>query len=142
MRELRTARLTRHVTSITLLDFNGSNKSLVQWFMELQPYRPNMTIHYRAGRVHENADPLSCTPLAETNHLAICNQILVAKVDNTLYDSIGSGYLQDKDFGQIYASVHLEVPPPHVKHFNVKDEILYYQDPSNNHWRTCIPDHE
>ena len=61
---------------------------------------------------------------------------------NTLYDSIRFGYLQDKNFGQIYASVHLEVPPRHVKHFNVKDGILYYQDPSNNHWRTCIPDHE
>jgi hypothetical protein len=132
--------ITDHTALQWLLDFNGSNKRLAWWSMELQPYRPHMTIRYRAGRVHENADPLSRAPLAETNHLAICNHIPVAKVDSSLYNSIKCGYLQDKDFGQIYASVQLKVPPPHIKRFNVKDGILYYQDPSNDHRRTCIPD--
>jgi hypothetical protein len=65
--------ITDHLALQWLLDFNGSNKRLVRWSMELQPYRPNMTVRNRAGRVHDNADPLSCAPLPTTNATEICN---------------------------------------------------------------------
>jgi hypothetical protein len=65
--------ITNHLALQWLLDFNGSNKRLIRWSMELRPYRPNMTICNRAERVHDNADPLSCAPLPTTNATEICN---------------------------------------------------------------------
>ncbi|KAI5454141.1 hypothetical protein NCC49_005131 [Naganishia albida] len=54
--------ITDHSALQWLFDFTGSNRRLVRWSMELQPYRDWMTIKYREGRVHTNADPLSRAP--------------------------------------------------------------------------------
>ena len=72
--------ITDHSALQWLFSFSGPNKRLIRWSMELQPYRENMTIKYRAGRVHTNADPLSRAPLP------ICNSILADTDDNTPTD--------------------------------------------------------
>lgn len=67
--------ITDHSALQWLLDFTGTNKRLVRWSTELQSYRPHMNIHYRAGRVHSNADPLSRAPLPECNWSSQCATI-------------------------------------------------------------------
>jgi hypothetical protein len=55
--------ITDHSALQWLFDFGGSNRLLVRWSLELQPYRDCVTIKYREGIVHLNADPLSRAPL-------------------------------------------------------------------------------
>jgi len=59
--------ITDHSALQWLFEFKGTNRRLLRWAMELQPHRETMTIRYRAGKVHSNADALSRAPLPETH---------------------------------------------------------------------------
>lgn len=99
-----------------------------------------MTIHHRAGRVHSNADPLSTAPSPMSNMVyPICNHITAVNTSSGLHQSLKAGYSKDKDFGQIYDQLMTETAPPHLNKFLLRDGIVYYTDPTNQHLRTCVP---
>jgi hypothetical protein len=50
---------TDHSALQWLLDFKGSNRRLVRWSLELQPYREPTTMEYREGKKHDNVDSFS-----------------------------------------------------------------------------------
>lgn len=91
-------RETDHSALQWLFDFKGSNRRLIRWSYELQPYREFMTIKYCEGKKHANVDPLPRAPLA------ICNIVTVVPIvrppGNTRlfilrdhHDAVTSGHL-------------------------------------------------
>jgi hypothetical protein len=93
-----------------------------------------MTIHHRAGRVHCDTDPLSTAPSPMSNMVyPICNHLL------QLHQSLKAGYSKDKDSGQIYNQLMTETAPLYLNKFLLRDKIVYYTDPTNQHLRTCVP---
>ncbi|MBW0470494.1 hypothetical protein O181_010209 [Austropuccinia psidii MF-1] len=47
----------------SLLNMNTSNRQMLRWQIAIQEYRGNMTIIYKEGKIHTNADGLSRWPL-------------------------------------------------------------------------------
>lgn len=98
--------ITGHSALQWLFSFNGTNRRLIRWSLELQPYRDSMNIKYRAGRIHTNADPLSRAPLATINTVAIdteipvatCNNISAATVEADFLRFVSDGYAEDVYF--------------------------------------------
>jgi hypothetical protein len=107
--------ITVHSALQWLFDFHGTNRRLIRWSLELQPYRDSMTIKYRAGRIHTNADPLSRAPLATTNVAAVntdstfatCNNISAATVEADFLRFVSDGYAEDPYFIPIL----YDIPP-------------------------------
>ena len=140
--------ITDHSALQWLFSFTGPNKRLIRWAMELQPYRENMTIKYRPGRVHTNADPLSRAPLPVCNvseagcseNAILCNTVSAVQVEAEFTDFISSGYITDPYFHKI-----LQEPDPedkHIRHnrFRLQDNgILLYVQPGEDQMRICIP---
>ncbi|MBW0502695.1 hypothetical protein O181_042410 [Austropuccinia psidii MF-1] len=50
----------------SLLNMRNLNRHMLRWKIALQEYRGNMTIVYKAGTIHKNADGLSRWALANT----------------------------------------------------------------------------
>jgi hypothetical protein len=98
--------ITDHSALQWLSDFSGTNKRLVRWSMDLQPYREHMTIKYRAGKVHTNVDPLSRAPLP------VCNNISTIDVDSDFSKMVAEGYQTDQAFKTIEASLKSDDPLP------------------------------
>jgi hypothetical protein len=48
--------ITDHSALQWILNFSGTNKCLLRWSMDLQPYREHIIIRYKAGREHQNVD--------------------------------------------------------------------------------------
>ncbi|MBW0507073.1 hypothetical protein O181_046788 [Austropuccinia psidii MF-1] len=47
----------------SLLNINTTNRHMLRWQIAIQDYRGNMTIIYKEGKIHTNADGLSGWPL-------------------------------------------------------------------------------
>jgi hypothetical protein len=126
--------ITDHSALQWLFDFKGSNRRLVRWSMELQPYRDWMTIKYREGRIHLNADPLSRAPLPE------CNQITAVEAPEGFLKSIIEAYPQDPYFSRVLQGL-TDVPPlKEFDRFTLKENgLLTYSDPTDEHRRVCLP---
>jgi hypothetical protein len=144
--------ITDHSALQWLFSFNGSNKRLIRWSMELQAYKDNMDIKYRAGRVHTNADPLSRAPLPEcniveasnfedlTDAFAECNTVSAATVESDVLSFVSSGYSLDPDF--IAIMKEMDPHDNHIKHHRFRmqnDGILLYIQPGEDYARICIP---
>jgi transposase InsO family protein len=126
--------ITDHSALQWLFDFRGTNRRLVRWSMELQPYRDWMTIKYREGRVHTNADPLSRAPLP------VCNSITTAKVPDDFAISIKEGYQHDVYFQKVREGLEQEPPLREFDRFMITpDQLIIYRDPSDEHSRICVP---
>jgi hypothetical protein len=94
--------ITDHSALQWLFDFSGPNKRLTRCSMELQAYREHITIKYRPGRVHTNADLLSRAPLQTSNvAVATCNTISAASVEPDFISFVKSRYPQDPQFTNI-----------------------------------------
>jgi hypothetical protein len=50
--------ITDHVALQWILDYNGSNKRMIRWTMDLQPYRHTMQIRYRPDPMASSLIPL------------------------------------------------------------------------------------
>ena len=48
--------ITDHSALQWLYDFKGSNNRILKWSLEVQPYRDNMKIVHRKGKLHDNVD--------------------------------------------------------------------------------------
>lgn len=130
--------ITDHSALKWILDFSGSNRRLIRWSMELQAYRDNMTIQYRPGRVHFNADALSRAPLPTTNNVTAVNM-------NTKFtEEIRKGYDTDSEFRDIVQSLKDgSDTAPHLKRFLLTpDGLLLFQGARDDTLRLCIPKHE
>jgi hypothetical protein len=130
--------------------------------MELQPYRKNMTIKYRAGRINANADPLSRAPLPydssdddeelpqpgstappQVNLVRISNASTTISIDPTFLDRVRKGYKQDITMRKFLQKVKSEDRPPSLQHFSSDDNgLLVYQPPGQPQHRICIPDYD
>ncbi len=130
--------ITDHSALQWILDFNGSNRRLLRWSMELQAYRENMTIQYRPGRVHHNADALSRAPLPSINN------ITVASIDPSFLERIKAGYKVDKEFSEIISHFNSDQEqPPHLKRFQLaNDGLLLFQGTKDNTLRLCVPNYD
>jgi hypothetical protein len=84
--------ITDHSPLQWLFNFAGTDKRLVRWSMELQPYREHMTIKYRAGKVQTNLDPLSRAPLP------VCNTFSPMQMDDSFLTKVKEGYMSDSHF--------------------------------------------
>jgi transposase InsO family protein len=126
--------ITDHSALQWLFDFRGSNRRLVRWSLELQPYRDWMTIKYRQGRIHLNADPLSRAPLPE------CNNITTVEIPQEFLDSIRNGYSNDPYFQRITEGLRTDPPLREFDRFVLQENgIITYSDPSDDHLRVCVP---
>jgi hypothetical protein len=115
--------ITDHSALQWLFDFRGSNRRLVRWSLELQPYRDWMTINYREGRVHLNADPLSRAPLLE------CNNIMTAEIPEEFMDSIRNGYPNDPYFQRVTDGLQTDPPLREFDRFSLQENgIITYSD--------------
>lgn len=115
--------ITDHSALKWILDFNGSNRRLIRWSLELQAYRDNMSIQYRPGRVHFNADALSRAPLPTTNN------ITSVSIDSAFTDRILEGYKHDPEFREIINSLNKnDDSAPHLQRFLLaSDGLLLFQ---------------
>jgi transposase InsO family protein len=126
--------ITDHSALQWLFDFKGSNRRLVRWSMELQPYRDWMTIKYREGRIHLNADPLSRAPIAE------CNTVTVVDIPRDFIEAIVEGYQKDPYFNKVMEALDSPVHPREYNRFGLSvDLLITYSDPADDHLRICVP---
>jgi hypothetical protein len=128
--------ITDHSALQWLFDFSGTNKRLVRWSMDLQPYREHMTIKYPAGKVHTNVDPLSRAPLP------ICNNISTIDIDSDFSKLVAEGYQTDQAFKTIEASLNSDDPLPQFDRFSINrvDGLIHYRQPGDEHLRLCFPE--
>ena len=125
---------TDHSALQWLFDFNGSNRRLIRWSLELQPYRGFMVIKYREGKKHANVDPLSRAPLAR------CNVVTVVSSPPDFIVAITTDYTSDPHFSQILESCKSDIPRPEYDRFILRDDgILLFQQPGNDFSRVCVP---
>lgn len=127
--------ITDHSALQWLFNFNGPNKRLVRWSLELQPYRDDMTINYRQGRVHANVDPLSRAPLA------VCNMITTsAQPSNDFYQRLRDGYKDDEQFSRIIEGLAMDPPQAAFDRFRLREDgVLIYMQPGDGYARICVP---
>jgi hypothetical protein len=126
--------ITDHSALQWLFDFRGSNRRLVRWSLELQPYRDWMTIKYREGRVHLNADPLSRAPLPE------CNNITTTTLPEEFMNTITNGYPKDPHFQRVMEGLRMEPPLREFDRFTLQENgVITYSDPADDHLRVCVP---
>jgi hypothetical protein len=126
----------------SLFDFNGSNRRLVRWSLELQPYRDNMTIKYREGKKHLNVHPLSRAPLPTCNVVktAICNVATAVNRPRDFIDGLIAGYMTDPYFMPIVESCLSDTPRPEFDRFILRDDgVLLFHQPGNTYTRLCVP---
>jgi hypothetical protein len=71
-----------------------------------------MTIKYREGRVHTNADPLSRAPLPE------CDTITVLDTPQDFTDSLVEGYARDPYFQRVLEGITSTPPSREFDHFS------------------------
>jgi hypothetical protein len=97
-----------------------------------------MTIQYRPGRIHHNADALSRAPLPEVNSIS------TASIDPSFLERVRTGYKTDKGLSEIMSLMtHDQEHPPHLKRFQLtKEGLLLFQGTRDNTLRLCIPDHD
>jgi hypothetical protein len=135
--------ITDHSALQWLFDYSGSNKRLIRWTMDLQPYRPNMTIRYKPGRVHSNADPLSRAPhdqQVHSNIVAKVFHITVLDTSQTLFKDIREGYAGDLAANKILTSILSDSPLAEYRTFSSRDGLLLQQSPGMQNSRIYIPE--
>lgn len=126
--------ITDHSALQWLFDFRGTNRRLVRWSMELQPYREWMTIKYREGRVHLNADPLSRAPLP------VCNSITTIEIPSDFVRSLIDGYKHDDHFQRVQEGLLAEPPSREFDRFRLlPDGLIAYVHPGDDCFRICVP---
>jgi hypothetical protein len=148
---------TDHSALQWLFDFKGTNRRILRWAMELQPYRDNMAIKYRAGRVNANADPLSRAPLpydssdedeeiprsGPTVNKPTCLNISTASIDERFRQDLIEGYRRDPITAALMENIRGQLPYPELQHFEfTSDGILIYNQPDQLHYRICVPDYK
>jgi hypothetical protein len=72
--------------------------------MDLQPYRELVTIKYRPGGVHRNADALSRAPLP------VVNSMSHIFIDPSFLEKIKSGYIHHEDCKRLVRQLSTENP--------------------------------
>jgi hypothetical protein len=137
--------ITDHSALQWLFDYNGSNKRLVRWTMDLQPYRPHMTIRYKPGRVHSNADPLSRAPAEVNNAQAIpaCYHITTLKPDDRFAERVRQGYKFDdaaKKVIDAITGIAENTSGAEFRTFNMSSNgLLLQQTPGSDSPRIYVP---
>lgn len=128
--------ITDHSALQWILNFSGTNKRLLRWSMDLQPYKEHMVIKYRAGKVHQNADALSRAPLP------VINVMSHISIDTSFLDRIRTGYQHDRNAQKIIEQLNTESPPPHLKPYHLShDGILLFKAADNKLDRIYVPDY-
>lgn len=126
---------TDHSALQWLFDFTGSNRRLVRWSLELQPYRDFMTIKYKEGKKHSNVDPLSRAPLAR------CNVVSVVTPPNDFIETLKAGYSGDDYLKHVLESFVTETPRPEFDRFARRaDGLLLFLQPGGDFTRICVHD--
>ena len=129
--------ITDHSALQWILSFSGTNKRLLRWSLDLQPYREHMIIKYKAGRVHQNVDTLSRAPLAITNHTS---HVIV---DDEFKNTAKTAYAEDAELTKIIQGLGCEPIAPHLQRFRLDDDgLLWFQSSNDAHPHMCIPKHK
>ncbi|CAF1232714.1 unnamed protein product [Didymodactylos carnosus] len=132
--------ITDHSASQAMFDFKGSNKRLLNWSLDVQPYREFMTIIHRPGRKHTNIDPLS------RNLIECINNISVVSLSSDLKKEFISSYSFDPYFSNI--TDILQNPQSQqsdhnirqkLKNFLMHDQLLYFVDPGTKNLWLYVP---
>ncbi|MBW0478898.1 hypothetical protein O181_018613 [Austropuccinia psidii MF-1] len=64
----------------SLLNMKAANRHILKWQIAIQEYRGNMTIIYKEGKSHTNADGLSQLPLPNVKRITAYDPEVAAKV--------------------------------------------------------------
>lgn len=129
--------ITDHSALQWILNFSGTNKRLLRWSMDLQPYKEHMIIKYRAGKIHQNADALSRAPLPVVNGMSH------ATIDPAFLEKIKAGYMQDPETKKLLDSLTADPKPPHLKNFQLThDGLILFQSSNTDLPRICVPKYE
>lgn len=105
--------------------------------MDLQPYKEFMSIKYKAGRLHQNADALSRAPLPSTNIAS------VVKVAPDFLTQVREGYNHDSEFIALLENLARGPDiPPHLSRFRLREDgIITFTGPNDEVPRICTPRH-
>jgi hypothetical protein len=133
--------ITDHSALQWILDYNGSNKRMIRWTMDLRPYRHTMQIRYRPGRVNHNADPLSRAPLepSPTDRAPICRYVSTMEPEDNLTKDVRKDLLNDAECVKIINSLSSTTPLAEYRTFSLADNLLFQQTPGSERPRLYIP---
>ena len=148
--------ITDHSALQWLFDFKGTNRRILRWAMELQPYRDHMTIKYRPGRVNANADPLSRAPLPYDSsdedeeiprpsppNVPTCLNISTSQINDQFKKELIEGYRHDPTMANIIDKLKGNLPSLNASPFDLtSDGIVIYNQPDQLHYRICVPDYK
>ncbi|MBW0564585.1 hypothetical protein O181_104300 [Austropuccinia psidii MF-1] len=99
--------ITDCTTVKSLLNMKTPNRHILRWQIAIQEYRGNMTIVYKDGNIHKNADGLSIWPLPndidnpdyvpeEASPQITIEGISVTDLNTTFSEEVRNSYTQDK----------------------------------------------
>lgn len=146
--------ITDHAALQWLLEYHGTNTRLMRQSLELQPYRPHVTISHRSGKKHVNADQLSREPI--TGLFDDMPQVDVyaswtVGLDGSFFARVAKGLPKDDVFGDIFHALdpngapddvdeNVITPPPHIlRRYKRVHDLLYKLSPKGA-LMLCIPD--
>ncbi|MBW0546756.1 hypothetical protein O181_086471 [Austropuccinia psidii MF-1] len=131
----------------SLLNMNTTNRHMLRWQIAIQEYRGNMTIIYKEGKSHTNADGLSRWPLDNVKSNPAYDPEVAAKIPINFMEidrrrnfsvsewAPGSGTLDIQLLQQQYRSPELEsqLEEPWLRAYNDKnfflgDGLLYHRE--------------
>ncbi|MBW0545154.1 hypothetical protein O181_084869 [Austropuccinia psidii MF-1] len=92
---------------------------MLRWQIDIQVYRGNMTIIYKEGKCHTNADGLSRWPLDNVKSNPAYDPEVAAKIPIHFMKT-------DRRKNSIFYNGHQEMVPQTVKTLNQKEQKLPY----------------
>jgi len=152
---ITTTLYTDHAALQWIFEYRGSNRRLIRWVLDLQEYRPYLTIQHRPGRNNAPADALSRlhedqhSILTSSAHADITdapqpiNTVSTVAVSAEIRQDIIQALSSDPFFGEIVSQY--PVRPWTCKfsrlmhNYYMQDDLLFFRTSSTDFWRLCIP---
>ncbi|KEP45716.1 putative Transposon Tf2-1 polyprotein [Rhizoctonia solani 123E] len=131
--------ITDHAALTWSRTYNNVNRRLMTWGLVFSAY-PGMHIVHRAGRVHDNADPVSRLrrPIGHQTSTSFSISISISPIE---VKKFMEAYEEDLHFGKIteaLRSPHNPLNPPYAQYQIGNNGLIYFIDSQEKH-RLCVP---
>ncbi|CAO1622711.1 unnamed protein product [Sympodiomycopsis kandeliae] len=131
--------VTDHIALQWLFSLRTANRRLLAWQLELGPYRSDMTIIHRAGRVHSNVDPLSRAAMPLTDALLGAQANTVDVQQHDTIQKIKVATEKDEYLQKIIDACNTQTLAPHTENFTVDNGLVYRTDKHSGAKALCVP---